>query len=246
MLKLYVAATGSDANTYILSAETGDSLILDAGVALRKVMPHVPDVRKIRGCLITHEHADHAHAWRDYAYRGIPVYTSAGTCDALTQGREHDALHVVRMKPMQRAKRGPWTIMPFNAQHDAAEPFGFLIMHNPTGELVLYATDTYYLKYTFPGVNYWIVECNYIDDMVDGDTEAVLRRRLKESHMSLKHLQAALDANDLTQTAKIILVHLSDSRSDEARMVTAIEEQTGIETVAAAAGMEIELNRTPF
>lgn len=245
-MKLYVAATGSAANTYILSADNGDSLILDAGVALRKVMPHVPDVRRICGCLITHEHADHARAWRDYAYRGIPVYTSAGTREALTNGREHDSLHIVAMKPMQRAKRGPWTIMPFEVQHDAAEPVGFLIMYNPTGELALYATDTYYLRYTFPGVNYWLIECNYCEDLIDAETDLVLRRRLKESHMSLRRLKDALAANDLRETAKIVLLHLSDQRSDERRMVSEIYEQTGIETVAASAGVKIELNRTPF
>ena len=95
-------------------------------------------------------------------------------------------------------------------------------------------------------MNYWLVECNYCEDLVDAETDLTLRRRLKESHMSLRRLLDALQKNDLTETAKIVLVHLSDQRSDERRMVTEIQEMTGIETVAANAGMTIELERIPF
>lgn len=238
-MKLYVAATGSTGNTYVLSDESGASLILDAGVPIKKVLPHIPDLRQVSACLITHEHMDHCRAWNDYALRGIRCYASEGTCKALggalavaTEGR---VLSV-----------GPWAVLPFKVQHDAVEPFGFLIRNNPTGETIVYATDTYYLRYTFLGVNYWIVECNYCDDLVDEETDAALRNRLKESHMSLRRLIDTLAANDLTETALIVLVHLSDKRSDEQRMVREIYERTGIATVAASAGMTIDLYRTPF
>lgn len=64
--------------------------------------------------------------------------------------------------------------------------------------------------------------------------------------MSLNRLCDTLQANDLSQAVKIILVHLSDKRSDEKRMVETVQELTGIETIAADAGMSIELNLTPF
>ena len=73
-----------------------------------------------------------------------------------------------------------------------------------------------------------------------------LRRRPKESHLSLRRLLEALRANDLRSASKIVLVHLSDERSDEARMVEAIHEATGVETVAASSGADIALNPTPF
>lgn len=246
MMRLYVAATGSAANTYVLTGEGGESLILDAGAPIRKVLPHVGDVRKICACLITHEHADHARAWREYAYRGIPIYTGGGTRKAITGGSERDAMHIVRLRSMQTARRGPFTIKAFDVQHDAVEPLGFMIRYNPTGETLVYATDTYYLKYTFPGMNYWIVECNYCENLIDHETDPALRRRLKESHMSLRRLMDALSANDLAETMKIVLVHLSDQRSDEQRMVSEIQDLTGIETIAASAETEILLKQTPF
>lgn len=238
-MKLHVVATGSAANTYILSDDSGESLILDAGASIKKVLPHVPDVRRISGCLITHEHHDHSKAWESYWQRGIPCIASKGTWEVLMAPVEP-------VQAMKRLKLGNYTVLPFDVQHDAREPFGFLIRHNLTGETALYVTDTYYVKYTFPGVNYWIVECNYCDDLIDAETDAVLRRRLKESHMSLRRLLDALKANDLTKLSKVVLVHLSDRRSDEKRMVKQVSELTEVETVAAAAGMTIDLSRTPF
>jgi len=229
----------------VLSA--GDeSIILDAGKAVREVMPHVPDFRKISGCLIGHEHKDHAAAWEDFCLRGIPVIMSRGTYDALSDRRALNFFQPMIVRAGKRLPLGNFTVLPFEVQHDAAEPLGYLIKYEPTGETILYATDTYYLRYTFPGINYWIVECNYCEEMIDEETDAVLRNRLKESHMSLRRLVDALAANDLTETAKIVLVHLSDSRSNEKRMVSKIQDTFGIDTEAAAAGVGFRLDRTPF
>jgi hypothetical protein len=64
--------------------------------------------------------------------------------------------------------------------------------------------------------------------------------------MSLRRLKETLAANDLRQTHCIVLVHLSDARSNEERMVTEINQQTGITTVAASTGIDIPLERAPF
>ena len=245
-MRLLTVGTGSAGNCYVLSSDDNENIILDAGFPVRKVLPAIRDFRKISGCLITHEHADHARAWEDWCMRGVPVFMSRGTFQAVGNSRALNCFSPTVVRAQKRFRAGTFMVMPFEVQHDAAEPLGFLIQHIPTGETILYATDTYYLRYTFPGVNYWIMECNYCEDLIDSETNAVLRNRLKESHMSLRRLEDALKANDLTETAKIVLVHLSDSRSDERRMVQEIQDLTGIDTVAADAGKLIELDLTPF
>jgi hypothetical protein len=55
-----------------------------------------------------------------------------------------------------------------------------------------------------------------------------------------------LMANDLTQCKKIVLLHLSDGNSDALRMKNEVEDLTGIETIVADAGMEIDLGECPF
>lgn len=249
---LHVAATGSAANSYILDA--GDeTLLLDAGLPIKKVLPYISDLRTVSGCLITHEHGDHARGVAELIHRGVKVYGSAGTFKAWQENTQVRALLTGynTVKALQAVRVGGFTVLPFDTQHDAAEPLGYLIRYDPTGESVLYATDTYYLRYTFPGIRYWIVECNYCEEILDeevngGALDAGLRRRLLESHMSLRHLKEALLANDLSKTLKIVLVHLSDSRSNERKMVQEIQEATGIETIAASNGMSIPLEICPF
>ena len=239
-MRLHVLATGSRANCCLLESRE-ESLLLDAGLSIRRMVPFLPDLRRVAGCLLTHEHGDHARSAAELARRGVMTLCSAGTKQALGEPllREVPALATRAL--------GGFTVMPFETEHDAAEPFGFLIREDRTGETALYATDTGYLRYTFPGVTYWIVECNYCEDRLENtDATGALRRRLFTTHLSLRRLKDALSENDLTNTAKIVLVHLSDLRSDERRMVAEIEALTQVDTVAARDGASILLERTPF
>lgn len=248
-MELQIIGTGSSGNAYVLRAG-GSALLLDAGLPIRQLIRAVPDWKCLDGCLITHEHGDHAKSAEAVAQMGVKTYCSEGTAEAIRSDGCLTPLNAVQM--LSAISVGEFTVLPFETQHDAAEPCGYLIRHDPTGEVSLYATDTYYLKHTFPGVHYWIVECNYIDEVIDGQQEdgeltAALRHRLKKSHMSLRRLLDALRANDLSKTRTIVLVHLSDERSDERAMVKAVKEVTGLEEViAAAAGMTIPLELNPF
>ena len=246
-MRLKVLSTGSSGNCYLLQDE-GRTLILDAGFPIRMIMEGIDNPSSIVGCLVTHEHMDHAKAMCDLAKRGIRVYASRGTWRAVTENPIWSGISVM---PGCSFSVGGFTVKPFRTEHDAAEPLGFLIRNDMTGEVILYATDTYYLRHTFPGVHYWLIECNYCDDMVDqmlfdGELNLELRNRLKKSHLSLDRLKEALSSNDLSITRNIVLCHLSDVRSDEERMVREVEALTGIPTVAADRGMVIPLELAPF
>ena len=248
-MELQVIGTGSSGNAYALHAG-GETLLLDAGLPMKTIILALPEWQEIIGCLITHEHGDHAKSAYELAVLGIPVYASAGTLQAIPMHSGLTQLNALRARETLRL--GSFTVIPFETEHDAAEPFGFLIRYNPTGETLLYATDTYYLRNTFPGINYWMVECNYVDEIIDeqmeeGTLSHALRMRLKKSHMSLRRLADALKANDLGHTRTIVLIHLSDERSDEGVMVRTIQKVSGIENViAASSGMKIPLELTPF
>ena len=241
-MKLSVISTGSKGNAYVLTGEHC-ALLLDCGVPFKRILPYIE--KEICGCLITHEHGDHASGANDVAKRGIDIYASNGTLSAIG---------VLAKKPITSKWRydiGEFTVLPFDVEHDAKEPFGYMIKHKLSGETFVYATDTYYLKYRFPKINYWLVECNYVDDMmntmmVDGEITVELRNRLKTSHMSLDHLKGTLKANDMTETRKVIICHLSDTRSDEARMVRELSEVVNCDVVAAHDGDTIELTLCPF
>lgn len=222
-MKLTVFASGSRGNAYLLETPDG-AVLLDAGLPYRQLV-----IGGLLAVLVTHEHKDHSKAAAEFARRGVPVVTSKGTAEAigLTQYK--------RLADGEWARFGAVTAQAFAAQHDAAEPLGFVVTVG--GKRLVYATDTYYLKYRIPGVNYWVIECNFCEDLIDeGDA---LDRRRQRSHMGLERLKTLFAANDLTAAEWILLVHLSDAKSDEWRMVQEIAHATGVETVAARKGLTI-------
>lgn len=245
---LRVLSTGSVGNAYLLEAG-GQVLLLDAGIPLQRIIKALDRPSAMVGCVVTHEHQDHCKSVVKLLERGIPVALSEGTWEAIKP--EGTFLSPWRVK-RESFCMGDFTVLPFGVQHDAEEPLGFLIRFEPTQETFLYVTDTYYLHYTFPGVNYWMIECNYCDETLDDQyhSETIslqMRGRLRKSHLSLNRLLDIIKANDMRSTSSMILCHLSDARSDEGKMVHDVQEALPEAHVYAAhAGDTYELNRTPF
>lgn len=229
-MDITVIASGSSGNAYRIS--DGDTaLLLDAGIPLQRIKQALNfRVRDLAGCLITHAHGDHAKAAGDLAKAGVDVYTSQGTIDACR-------LTGHRMKPVKALREvivGTFAVLPFDVQHDAPEPLGFLVTSRRTGEKLLYFTDTYYLKYRFTGLTHIMGECNYSMDIVEqsvrnGYIPPELVPRLIKSHMSLEHFLDLLKANDLHEVKQIYLLHLSNNNSDAERFREAVQKLTGTE-----------------
>ncbi len=248
-MKLKVIGTGSSGNAYYLESK-GDALLIEAGLRWNEILPALPNgLHDIRACLITHEHKDHCKAVDQVISHGIRTVMSPGTCDAIYGPRiPHTGIKLVSVGDVIRF--GPYTVMAVRAMHDAAEPLAFLIRHDYTGETVLYATDTYQLPNRYPGINYWLVECNYTmekaETLLDTPEREMLYKRLMRSHMSMERLVDALRENDLSLTRTIVLLHISDERGDSPLMQETIARETGIRTIAAENGMEINLDTCPF
>lgn len=246
-MKLKVFASGSAGNCYLLESDNC-KLLIECGIQFKRLKQAMNfDFSGVCGCLVTHAHQDHCKAIHDVMSAGIDVYASKGTKEAL--GINHYRYNVIELK--KQFTVGDFIILPFDTQHDCEGSLGFLIQYKPTGEKLLFATDTYYLKYRFKGLNYIMIECNFDDDTVrhnvdSGLVHSAMKNRLIESHFSLKHVKEFLQANDLSTIRKIILIHLSDSNSDAKKIANEIQSMTGIDTVIADVGMEIELDWCPF
>jgi phosphoribosyl 1,2-cyclic phosphodiesterase len=246
-MKLKVISTGSIGNAYILSNEN-EALLIEAGVNIRDIKKALDfDLSKVVGCIVTHEHMDHSKAIWDVMKLGINTYASAGTLKARYVFEQARA-KVIKSK--ESFNVGNFRIMPFDVKHDAKEPLGFMIEHPDCGK-TLFLTDTYYCKYTFPGLKNIIIEANYSKEIIDkkfgpDSDKEFLRNRILQSHFSLANCKEMLSANDLSQVNNIVLIHLSDSNSDEKQFVKEVTELTGKNVCAAVKGMEIEFNKTPF
>jgi len=250
-MKLQIIASGSKANCYILSAGANneDKLILDAGVRFAELQRALDySYAGVHGCLITHEHGDHSRCFAEVGEAGIEVCASDGTMAACGI---HGLRNLWHAREGWHFNTGPFSIYPFAAQHDAAEPLGYAVRYTPTGETFVYATDTYYLNSCFPCAHYYLIECNYVthrlmEQRINGEIPFALYRRLLTSHMSLESLKNYFTAAPPTGARKIVLCHLSDARSDEAQMVREVGELTGVDTVAARDGMAVKLTKYPF
>jgi phosphoribosyl 1,2-cyclic phosphodiesterase len=239
-MRLAVIGSGSKGNGYVLYNEA-EALVIEAGCKLGDVLRCV-DRRAIVGVAITHEHGDHAKYAREYYASGLPVLATAGTHDKIGIDTHSTIVCGIGGKH----SFGGFTIYPFDVVHDAAEPCGFVIEHEECGR-VLFLTDTHFSPYTFEGLNQIIIEANYCPTILErkkarGDKHPVVYSRIERSHMSIDTTIEALLSNDLTAVNNIVLIHLSDSNSDEQAFFDRAAYATGKRITIADAGVDIPFN----
>ena len=139
---------------------------------------------------------------------------------------------IYTIKAKQELRIGTWSILPFDIEHDAAEPVGFLLQ-SAHGYKVLYITDTKYLKYKFKGITHMMLEVNYIYEQMqqnvkDGKLHNALANRVMQSHFSLEHAIGMLRANDLSKLQEVHLIHLSSNNSNATHIKQSIQKETGV------------------
>ncbi len=234
MLKIKTFASGSSGNAYLLDDGTGNQLLLECGIPFAKLIKALRfDTSRLAGCLVTHEHKDHSHAIVDILRYGFNVYCSQGTAEAC-KVIDHHNMHVVRAK--EPVLLPGFSVLPLRAEHDAAEPLLYLIRGR--GFLLLFATDTYYIRYKMPaGVTHLMIECNYDmdrlnDNIYGGEIAPVRKHRILHSHMNLDTLKEFIKANDFRTLQRIFLIHLSRENSDAQYFVSEIEKLTGVPVTA--------------
>lgn len=258
-MKLTVVNTGSKGNCYILYNDR-EALMLEAGAPFMEVLRAVgPEVcGRIRACLVTHEHGDHAKYVKDVLDHAIPIYATSGTIGAL-KGKGSRICRPVnlRLKAEPQNDRTPWEqeriggfdVLAFKTVHDAASPCGFFIRHADFGNL-LFATDTYYVPAFFKDLTNILIECNYDTDMLRDRTDIpeTLKKRIRTNHQSLDACVSSLLKNDLSRVNMILLIHMSekDGNPQLFKETVRLAVGPGHSVEAAEKGAVYEISRTPF
>lgn len=243
-MKLKVLGSSSKGNAYLLD-NGKEALLIEAGVHIKEIKKALGfDLSRLKGCLVSHEHQDHARSVSELLKMGSSVWATKGThaaCGTMSHHRacffEVNGVHSI----------GGFSVMALSIEHDAADPCCFFINHTETGNIV-FLTDTMYCQYTFKNISNIIVEANYSKAIMKeklSDKEFLTNRILK-SHMSIETCVDFLKANDLRKVNNIVLIHLSDSNSNESDFKKQVEDLTGKTVTVADYGMEIEFNKTPF
>lgn len=233
MVRIQSFGSSSLGNCYLL--QDGDSkLLLDAGVNPTKMRI---DFSTVDALLVTHEHNDHSAFIEAILRRGaLSAYMTEGTAQ-FVKAPSYRIMHVQSQRQFTVKN---WTILPFDIQHDAAEPCGYFIQ-TPSGKRVLFATDTYYIKYQFPKMTHIMIECNYsLEDIRSnfnsGQIDGGRYKRVMNSHFELKNVIQFLKSNDLSALEEVHLLHLSDSNSNAEVFKREIQKATGVPVYVAGGG----------
>lgn len=232
---VFCYASSSRGNLYrVISDSFRTQLLIECGLPMKDIRKILgTQMTEIDGVLISHEHKDHSKAIHEFLKVGIDVYTSKGTLTA--SGTERSAYsHCI--KSQEVITIGDITILPFEINHDAAEPLGFMLRDE--NDIVMFATDTYNVEYKINGATKLMIECNHSYEIIDkkvaaGTLDKKRAERLVRSHFGFENLKKWLKMNDLTSLKEIFLLHLSKTNADPIQFQKEIEELTGVPTYIA-------------
>ena len=229
-MRFETLASSSAGNAYIVS-DNDTRILLECGVSHKKLQKLSGfSLSEFQACLVSHEHKDHAKSVEELISRGMPVYMSQGTAEAL----ETEAVTLI--EAMEQFNVGSFDIVPFTTFHDAKEPLGFLIKSRTDGDVLAFATDTVNLRYKFPGMNILAIEANYDKNILERCERMPekVRYRIANAHMEIDTLCDYLRSLDLSECREIHLLHLSDATSHEDHFINKVARAVpkGIEITA--------------
>ena len=235
MARMTVMGSGSAGNGYVLEAG-GEFLLLEAGVDAGRVLRAVGyRTDLVRGCLVSHEHGDHAGHASGIAAEGIHVY---GTEAVGRRVRERAGLHTAftACQPGQAMRLGGFTALPMDTPHDVP-CLAYVIRHASMGTL-LFATDTPYLEFTVRGLNHIMLEADYSPALLGANLEA------GTIDPTAMETIAALDDGHLST---VTLVHLSTQNALPRDFERVAREATGLPVRCASKGLAVDMcSGAPF
>ena len=230
-MKIEVIASGSSGNCYKISNED-TTLLIECGIPYKKIQEALNfKTTDIDGVLVSHEHGDHSKACKNLIKAGVDLYMTKGTKEALKLDS-----HRVKNFEENNDKIYRWfeigslKIMPFKSIHDAREPANFYISNKRTDERLLFITDTMYVEGRFNIIDYLMLEVNYVRETINNNSkiDPVLRKRIKENHMSLETAIDFLKKCNLSRLKKVYVLHLSDANSDAEIIKERLQEVAGV------------------
>ena len=234
-MKFDILRTGSKGNLYVLS-DSKTSIIIEAGVPIKE-MKRLLDFKIYthQAVLISHNHADHSKAVPSLIKSGlIDCYMSAGAKYALFGDNKHHRIKIVEAGEVYEI--GTMKIIPFDTEHDAVDPLGYVIKSDEDGDVMLFITDAKCVpNIEVKNLSMVAVECNYDNSSIMknyymGALDEVIYKRITNNHAGLDDVLSFLEKADISKVREIILLHESKNNCNINMCAMEIEEATGIKT----------------
>ena len=157
-MKIKPVASSSKGNAYLVSDGT-TTILLECGLPLKELKHKTKFVvpGQIDACFVSHSHNDHAKSLKDMLNAGVDCYALKDTFESKGVTEHHRAKNIEINKLYTV---GTFNFITLEMKHDV-QCVGFLIHSKETGERLLFATDTYLIKYAPKDLDYIMIEANY-------------------------------------------------------------------------------------
>ena len=239
MATLKVLSSGSHGNCYLLQCKD-EILILELGIKWGDILKGLDyNLGGVCGCLVSHSHFDHSKSIQNAISFGLSVYSNKEVATI------YKGVKVLNLKEKTRIGK-EFVVQPIKLFHNV-ECYGFLIQHEEFGKMV-FATDTNSVPYKFKGVQHWLLESNYDNDiLIDNACNDVYSRSASENHLEINDTIEVLKRNYSSELQNVVLIHLSSGNSNEKEFKERVQQELSFDRVwVADKDLKIELNKSEF
>lgn len=206
-MRLKCLGSSSAGNCYLLTSNSGETLILDCGIPIKEIKKGLDwNVKDVVGVLCTHKHLDHSKSVEDFEAMGIQILAPylGDSCKPINMGE-------FTVKPFDLTTiDGNWTHT--DANGEPCPIYGFLITHKEMGKM-LYITDCEVVKWKFKGINHILLGVNYDKDLIDRDNTGKANHVFR-GHLSIDTACDFVKANYSDSLQNVIMCHLSAENAD--------------------------------
>lgn len=230
MLKICVLASTSKGNaTFIRVGD--DSFLIDAGISARRINQMLKEIGErvidLKGVILTHEHHDHITGIKTLSRRyNLKFWVTFETYQRIKKkSGNFDADFIEVGEEFQVGDEV--VIVPYEIQHDAADPVAYLVKSYNGVPLVGYLNDcgraNPFLTDGFRNVKVLIIEANYsFDLLLQSSYPTYLKQRILGSKGHLSNWSAA-EFIAATKPKIAVLAHVSEENNTPEVALSEIE-----------------------
>lgn len=251
--KFFSLGSGSSGNCYYLgSNESG--ILIDAGIGIRNINKALREYgvsfHKIKGVLITHDHADHIKTVGCLGDKhNIPIYATKAVHEGIARNKAVQAELYQSKRIVEKEQPffiNDFKITAFDVPHDSIENVGYHIeFGNQTFVLI---TDigriTDKIKEYASKANHLVIEANYDESMLQtGKYPYILKQRICNGmgHLSNRHTAEFLTSIYSTGLQNIWLCHLSQDNNHPEIALKTVEQALLSEGIKVGSNVKLEI-----
>lgn len=233
-MKLKCLGSSSAGNCYLLTSNSGETLILDCGIPIKEIKKGLDwNIKDVVGVLCTHKHLDHSKSLDNFKKMSIPVFVPYQR----NYNKKNYGGFTIYPFPLQTLD-GNWTHT--DASGELCPIYGFLITHPEMGRM-LYITDCEVIKWKFKDVNHILLGVNYDKNLIDRDNTGKANHVFR-GHLSIDTACDFVKANYSDSLQNVIMCHLSSENADSDSFIEKMKKVAcGANVDVAVAGKSWDL-----